>query len=526
VLKLFEKKLSNDQVAETKIRIFERVIIVIGILLVLLPISPLNMPLAHRDSGVFLYMGSQILRGDLPYVDVWDHKPPVIFYINALGLFFGNGSKWGVWFVELVFLFFAASISYKLFKKAFGRLPSIFSLFLWLFGLNLLIFGGNFTTEYTLPFQFACMWLVYESEKHGFIKWRGFLVGALCSIVFLTKQNAIGIGISIGLYLIFSRFAAGQFKKLVREFIAIMLGSLAILLPVVIYFKYHNALYSFWNIAFGYNFSYLATVEHSRLVASMSIKSRIASIYDGVYQLSTLGLPQFALVGWSGGLSLVLFWKQLRQDLRTLILVCLIDLPLELILASISGRTYQHYFMALLPIFSFFAALAFWTLIEGIIRIYGSQKVAFFFTFCVLFVLSLFNLMKYRNVVAGYPNNNTTSVLTFIDQVTTDDDTVLIWGAEAATNFFSGRVSPSRFVYQYPLFTPGYVNEELIEEFLNDITQNKPALIIDTKNPKTPFLKFDVTSEKIENRIQFIRSHYLYMETLDSWDIYQFEGQR
>ncbi len=45
--------------------IFVTAIIVIWVLLVLLPISPFNMPLSFTDSGVFLYTGWQILDGNI-----------------------------------------------------------------------------------------------------------------------------------------------------------------------------------------------------------------------------------------------------------------------------------------------------------------------------------------------------------------------------------------------------------------------------------------------------------------------------
>lgn len=56
-----------------------------------------------RDNGFFLYSGSQILKGKLPYLDFWDSKGPLIFYINALGLFIGKGTRWGVWLLEYFF---------------------------------------------------------------------------------------------------------------------------------------------------------------------------------------------------------------------------------------------------------------------------------------------------------------------------------------------------------------------------------------------------------------------------------------
>ena len=58
-----------------------------------------------RDGGFFLYAGQQILNGKIPYLDFWDSKGPAIFYINALGLWLGGGSRWGVWAVEFLCIF-------------------------------------------------------------------------------------------------------------------------------------------------------------------------------------------------------------------------------------------------------------------------------------------------------------------------------------------------------------------------------------------------------------------------------------
>ncbi len=64
-------------------------------LFVFFPNLPLNnMP--ERDSGVFLYVDGQILDGRIPYRDVWDHKGPILYYLNALGLTVANGSMMGV----------------------------------------------------------------------------------------------------------------------------------------------------------------------------------------------------------------------------------------------------------------------------------------------------------------------------------------------------------------------------------------------------------------------------------------------
>ncbi|HNO93006.1 MAG TPA: hypothetical protein PKJ84_02475, partial [Anaerolineales bacterium] len=63
--------------------------------------------LPNRDYGFYSYIGLQIVRGELPYKNVWESKPPAIFYLNAFALRIGRGLRWGIWFVEFSFLFSA-----------------------------------------------------------------------------------------------------------------------------------------------------------------------------------------------------------------------------------------------------------------------------------------------------------------------------------------------------------------------------------------------------------------------------------
>ena len=40
---------------------------------------------APLDSAVFVLAGSRIRDGAMPYKDLWDHKPPGVYLVNALG---------------------------------------------------------------------------------------------------------------------------------------------------------------------------------------------------------------------------------------------------------------------------------------------------------------------------------------------------------------------------------------------------------------------------------------------------------
>src|SRR5690349_17265741 len=92
----------------------------IGTFTALFPGNPNNLTLPSRDSGVFLYVGWRLLNGDIPYRDVWDHKPPLIYFIDALGLTLAPHSLWGVWFLQFIFIFFTLFFIYKLLDREFG----------------------------------------------------------------------------------------------------------------------------------------------------------------------------------------------------------------------------------------------------------------------------------------------------------------------------------------------------------------------------------------------------------------------
>src|SRR5262249_60735580 len=58
-------------------------------------------PLA-RDQGVFAFVGSALLRGEIPYRDVWEIKPPAIYWTYAAILATLGGSSLAVHFADLL----------------------------------------------------------------------------------------------------------------------------------------------------------------------------------------------------------------------------------------------------------------------------------------------------------------------------------------------------------------------------------------------------------------------------------------
>jgi 4-amino-4-deoxy-L-arabinose transferase-like glycosyltransferase len=490
------------------------ILILLGILWVLIPVSPLNMPSTYRDSGVFLYVGQQILNGQIPYQDVWDHKPPVIFYINAFGLLISNGSWWGVWALELVSLSFSAFIGFYLLKKSLGIYPALISSVFWLLTLVFVIHGGNLTTEYTLSLQFAALWLAYHTDKNKDEHWRWLIFGLIGGITFLTKQTSIGIWLAVLIYVIIQRLKFREIRRCLRQLIFIFGGAFVFFLGWMIFFSFHGSAAQFWDAAFVYNFFYASP--------AINLVSRLDPIIHGIEPITRTAFLQFSLVGYVLGLILFLTKREIFYKWESLLIIGLINLPVEFILISVSGRSYPHYYMTLFPVLSLFAGVMMWFLFFALDSMKLRQDIRFTFSIVFIGVILWTSFYAYQNKAREFTSRDKDiKIINYIKSTTAPSDYVLLWGAESSINYFAQRKSPSRFVYQYPLYTEGYVDEKIIIEFLDDIISKCPQIIVDTHNSQTPIYDFPIETPTIKLKKTQIQSRYHITNTIRNWTIYE-----
>lgn len=498
-------------------RIWEKLLVLFGTLGVLLPSSPLNMPYAFRDSGVFLYIGWRVLNGELPYRDVWDHKPPVIFYINALGLSLSNGSRWGLWAIELLFLFLAAYLGFQLIKKTLGGLPAVLSLMLWLLSLTLLLQGGNITTEYALVFQFLALWLIDYSEGSTRPFLCFYFIGLAGALSFFTKQTTIGIWLAIAIYLTVRRIGVGELMRWVREAAAILSGGLTVIIFLVLFFGIQGALPQFWDAGFEYNFVYSS-------YGTNGFRVRVDSILQGLKPLIRTRILPIALVGYVSAVIFLLFKRASVKEITPLLLIGLINFPIELVLIGTPRKTYPPYYITALPSLAIFSALVFWMILEFISH--GKSRTVKYIASLGLAGYILWSSF-YNYVDRVYMYRKLTKVEDVVHTImenTDPDDTVLIWGAETSVNFFSRRKSPTRFVYQYPLFKDGYATEGIVNEFLDDLLQHQPELIIDTGTQGVLY-SFPFRTTEIDEKVGYLKAHYRAVQEIDGWVVYQYSAE-
>lgn len=496
-------------------RIESKLLVLLGTLFVLLPANPFNSKFAFRDSGVFLYVGWRILNGEIPYVDIWDHKPPVIFYINALGLLLTSNSRWGVWIIEFISLFIAAYFGYKLINNIFGKYPAIISTFIWLYTLVFLIGNGNYTEEYVLPLQFISLYLFYYAEMKKKSVLVYFFIGILGGLAFFTKQISIGIWIAITIFFVITGIKNKEIKQSSKAILYILFGSLLVSIIICGYFYVNGALYEFWDAAFIYNFKYSIQKVSSLNIRLWNLLNVSFISKMGFFQITSLGLALF-----------VVLHKKWRIDLHnstiSLLLVGLINFPLELLFINIPGSTFDHYFMTILPVMALFSGFLFFIIDSKISQFQNLLKLEKVLLIIVSIGLLTFGgINDYWRINKSLKEKPNEALINYVIENTDKDDTILVWGAETMINFYSQRNSPTRFVYQYPLYRKGYTSEEKIIEILNDIINNKPKIIINSMRADYPIFFFPISTNEIEEKLNFIGSMYMKSDEINYWDIYE-----
>ena len=456
--------------------------ILIALLLVLAIDSFIAKP--GGDSAIFMYVAQGILEGEVPYLDRWDHKGPLLYLINAVGLLIEE--TWGIWIVQALFLLGTIYFALILLRKAFGTTPTLFALALFLILFSRFNPPGNYTEQYALLFQFLALYLLFRSHQQPHREFRlihfallHMTIGALGAASFLLRPDLAALWIAIGIYWLLLRGTA--FRKLGWA----ALGGGCALLSVAALFGTFGAFGALWDAVIVYNFAY----------SDASLPERLASVR--YLSTETLFASLLTLAGWVIG-ALCLITSRVQGDhRRAVVATALILLPLQIVSISLPGYGWPHYYLAALPAATVLLALVMWFVLE-------QERIFLKLLIVALLIGTAYASLPHANFArlsgkyadnALYAENNLSRLADRIRGITEPNDRILVWGRGPALYLLSDRDAPTRFFYHFPLIKPNYANQSLREEFVSDIKEKKPKLIIDMRYPGFPPLDSDASHD-------------------------------
>lgn len=514
-------------------------IIILAVLFFILAITVLKQSnpgteLPNRDYGFYIYIGKQILKGNLPYQFAWDSKPPAIFYLNAFAIGLGRGLRWGVWFVQLVFLFSAITASYILMKKLWGMVPALFGVFIWVWGMNATLQGGNYTEEYPLVFHFLALILLLYLLQNPKQRLLSMALGMLFSMSFLFRpNNAIMESVTIvvfGLTLLWKRDFSAFFT-------AVIWVALGVSIPLIItsaYFAYHGLFQAMLDASIFYNFSYSA--------AKMSSTSPLAVGFTYLTFAAWLGLIGYVLI--------LIRWKEtLKGIYAPLFAILLIGAPAAVVLSDLAKRNYGHYFLNWLPFIALLSAFVLKTVEEKIFVKKEQLSVIYARTeflphISLVIACGIFFTAGYASAYMKALDRFFTSsdrelrspVAIYVDNHTNPGEYVLFWATNPGEYFMARRNAPNAALF-YPYLVGSEVADQLNEDYLEGIIRNKPVLIVDLGRLSVPSLdpvkreeqkKIGVypadPPENLDEVLKYIEENYYLEAIVKEKEVYRLHG--
>ena len=419
---------------------------------VLLPNHPAGRDPAE-DAGVFFYAAQRLLDGGAPYRDIWDHKPPGVYFVDAVGI--ALAGRTGVWFVQVAFLVAAVLLGYRALRREFGATAAFVGSLAWLAALPRLFleYGQtSFVEFYALPLQFGALVLFTAPLTRG----RALGIGALGGAALLLKPTLIGVVVAIGVVALL-----GLRRRAVGPLALIAVG---VVVPLAIAVA--------WAVARGVLGAMVdqAVVYNSAYAAFAPLPERIDAVLSGLRLTLPSGLALVAAGAW-------LYAVATRRFAPTLLAVALVAFPLELALST-WGRGYHYYFMAWLPSMAILAAF-----VVGEVERVAPRRIARPALTLAVVAMCVFPALLVTRLALTTDAGRASSAAAYLAANTRPDDTVLVWGSHTEVLFLAGRRSPTRYVYQYAaLATRGYATPARVDELLADLQRARPALILDASN--------------------------------------------
>ena len=293
------------------------------------------------DEGMFYHIGQQISQGALPYRDVWEHKPPVAFYIFAAVLKISNTNA-ALIILGLFWTFFTAYLLYLLARQLLEEKYAQYAVFIFAFAANIHRFaqGGNQTEVYMVPF-IILLYLFTLRFSTSRKSWHLFFAGLSLALGFQTKPVALFSGIAVGLYLLYDWYITRD--SLVNVLKNFMIFGLGFALPNVMlvgYFAYKGILRDFINLNYGYNAMYV-TRNNTSAMRGIWIRDTLLDNLISIPYLWVLCVTAF--VTWR---------KQLVKPGWMLIYIAFF---LDLAGVFLGGKFHGHYWIQLIPVLSLLA---------------------------------------------------------------------------------------------------------------------------------------------------------------------------
>lgn len=283
------------------------------------------------DANVYMTIGNAMLSGKELYVDIFDHKGPVLYLMHEWAAMLSRSSFIGIYIVEIVCSFFFMWYSLRtmrLFSSSKITLP-LTCLLGWLTMSSDLFYYGDSVEEFSLPILAHCLYFMlrFAQKRQTPLWWQSVIMGIGLGLIFWTKFNILFFYIGGSIALAYIAWRRSQLKEMGRIILWVSAGVILVSICVLSYFIAHGTVNALIDSYFMVNiFQYHGTATNG--------------------EPDFWWFPLIKLAIWAA-LTLPIFLVRIRWEIRLLVFG-----TYSILLLSFATMTVQFYYFLLMYLFS------------------------------------------------------------------------------------------------------------------------------------------------------------------------------
>lgn len=486
-------------------------LLLLCILPILLFLPAMGAPF-ERDEGAYATIAQGVLDGKVPYRDLFDNKPPLVYGWYAFSFAVFGESVWAPRIVASVLLSLTTLAVFGQAKLVMPRGVAYTAAAVFALSTGLPWVALHANTEAYMLLPLVTSLIAFTLGLRSGRLWWFVACGALGGIAMMTKQVAMWNLLALAIVAASWRPPdAGSLAVGLRPAMCIFAGATGAIALVVLPFLLNGSAGDLVYANVSYNWLY---------VGAVSTAQRFANAGYGL--LLFFGVASPVIV--AGVLGLFALWKQRRLPAYYAVAAWALGSAVGV---ATGGRFFPHYFLHLLPALAILSAVVFYeswqrggpaVVSRPVLAVAAALIVISAGTNAVLYAFP----RQAEHVVAQSVyhqkmwEEHGNELGAFIKRRTEPGDTIFNLGRESYVYFYADRQPPGRYFYDWAL----NYDERNLTELLVDLRAERPKYIIDSA--LAPLFE-DYDESHPPAVMEFIENNYRYIGQIYFADVYELE---